>query len=81
MSFGTVSILTTPDQFSPVNTDGLWFQMNSASYSSPNFKYLVDVYCTPNFVQPMTNQRCMVLTYQLEPTSLNYKLKMRNSGD
>ena len=44
MSFATVSILTSPDQFSPVNTDGLWFQLNSASYSEPNYKYLVDVF-------------------------------------
>jgi hypothetical protein len=49
MGYGTVSMITIPDQFAPVNTDGLWFQMNSASYSAPNYKYIVDVYAAPFF--------------------------------
>lgn len=44
MAFGTVSIISTPQQFEPVNTDGLWFRMNSGSYSTSNFKYIVDVH-------------------------------------
>jgi len=41
---GTVSVLSTPQQFEPVNTDGLWFQLYSASYSTTNFTYITDVY-------------------------------------
>lgn len=37
------TLITSPDQFSPVNTDGLWFQLQSASYSEPNYKYVVNV--------------------------------------
>lgn len=41
---GTVSILSIPQQFEPVNTDGLWYQLYNASYSATNFNYIVDVY-------------------------------------
>jgi len=47
-------MLTIPDQFAPVNTDGLWFQMNSASYSQSDFKYVVDVYSTKDFTTTYT---------------------------
>lgn len=43
MSYATVSILKKPDQFEPVNTDGLWFQFYSDSYTQSNFQYVVDV--------------------------------------
>lgn len=43
MSFATVSISTYPNKFEPVNTDGVWFEFNSASSSVSNYQYLVDV--------------------------------------
>lgn len=57
MSFATVSLLSSPQQFEPVNTDGLWFQFLSASYSQPNFNYIVDVWSwTMNPSDPAATQ-------------------------
>lgn len=42
----TVSLITIPDEYTTVNAEGydhLWFIMNSASASLPNFTYVVDV--------------------------------------
>ena len=44
MSFATVSLLSSPQQFEPIYTDGLWHQFYSGSYSVSNFNYIVDVY-------------------------------------
>jgi hypothetical protein len=44
MSIATVSIVSLPNQFEPVYTDGLWHVFFSPSYSITNYNYLVDVY-------------------------------------
>lgn len=46
MSFPTVTLLSSPMQWEPVNTDGLWFKFYSASYSYPTFKYITNTYCS-----------------------------------
>jgi hypothetical protein len=45
MSFATVSLVSSPLRFEPVNTDGLWFNLLSGSYSEPGFKYVFMSYC------------------------------------
>ena len=60
MSFATVSIASSPLNWEPVETDGLWFKFTSASFSASGFKYVVNGYSydldPSSFTQSLTSK-------------------------
>lgn len=58
----TVSIITNPDNLSPILNSPVWFRLNSASSSTTNFKYVVRL---NKEAEPFTNIFDVLQTYKL----------------
>ena len=63
MSFATVSIASSPLNWEPVETDGLWFKFTSASFSASGFKYVVNGYSYDLHLNYYHQDQLMVLDY------------------
>ena len=58
----TVNLITNPGTYSPINAE-VWFNLNSASSSVSDFKYVVDV----NKVDPISSIRTSLGRYRIPP--------------
>jgi len=58
----TVNVITNPGTYSPINAE-VWFNLNSASSSVSDFKYVVDV----NKVDPVSSAKTSLGRYRIPP--------------